>query len=156
MHRRCTSVMIARLAICTALVAGCSDIPRDPEGTLDRIRAQQLFKVGVIEAHSPSDDWQGRSDQFVRRLAARTGARAEVQRGAAEPLLMKVEHGELDLVIGPLAPTSPWEGHVSVLPALAEHVRPDGHLRLAPVARNGENAWIGLLHREALAVRAGR
>lgn len=43
---------------------------------------------------------------------------------------------------------------VSILPPLGEQVGSDGHVHLAAAARNGENAWIALLHREARDVAA--
>jgi DNA-binding transcriptional LysR family regulator len=140
----------------TALTAGCADLPKDPEGTLERVRSERRFRLGVIDSTMPDPTWSAGAAAFADWIAAKTAARPNSVRGATEPLLAQLEAGKLDLVIGPMAPTSPWEKQVSVLPALAEHVGPDEHLRLVPVARNGENAWIGLLHREALAVRAGR
>ena len=120
------------------------------------MRAERRFSAGLIDAHPPSTDWSGRIARFVGRVGRATGAQPQVQRDAAEPLLLRLEKGELDVVIGPMAPTSPWEKQVSLLPALAEHVGPDRHLRLAAIARNGENEWIELPHGEALAERAAR
>lgn len=133
-----------------ALVAGCSDLPMDPEGTLDRIRTERQVKIGVAPGTAAP------LDQLVRRIESTTGARVVVEAGATEPLLERLERGELDLVTGAFAAKSPWAKQVSFLPAMAEQVKGSDHVLLTAAARNGENAWIGLLHREALAVRAGR
>ena len=38
------------------LVAGCDSIPADPDGTLERVRGERLFKVGLIASHAPPPD----------------------------------------------------------------------------------------------------
>jgi hypothetical protein len=83
-----------------------------------------------------------------------SGAAPVLKEGAAEPLLLELEDGKLDLVIGPLSPESPWVSRVALLRPIGETVAPQ-HLLLTPIARNGENRWIMLLEREARAVAAG-
>ncbi len=144
-----------RLPLMTAalLIGGCDDIPKDPGGTLERIKAERVFRVGLIGTDG-SPAGADRQRLLVQRVAKMTGAAARVEQGAAEPLLLKLEEGELDLVIGELAPKSPWSKQVTILPPLGEEVTKDGHVHVAAMARNGENAWISLLYREARAVAA--
>lgn len=145
-----------RLAFCAALaLAGCDRLPRDPDGTLDRVRAERSFRVGLIATGDrPIGD--GRTNAFLARVARATGARPVVKTGASEPLLIELEDGQLDLVVGVLSPESPWLGKVALLRPIGETVAPQ-HLLLTPIARNGENRWIMLLEREARAVaEAGR
>jgi hypothetical protein len=136
-----------------ALTAGCGALPRDPDGTLDRIRAERVFKVGLISSGDHRQA-QEREQAFVQRVAAATGARPTVTEGAAEPLLTRLEAGELDLVIGMVSAKSPWMAQVAILRPLDEFPGAPP-LRLAPIARNGENAWIMLLEREARVVGRG-
>jgi len=140
--------------LCLAWAATCcSDIPKDPEGTLDRVRAERRFQVGIIAAGG-SRIGLDRQVLMLRRVSEATGADPILQTGASGPLLTRLEEGELDIVIGQFAPASPWGKKVTLLPPIGEQVSRDGHILLTVAARNGENAWIGLLHREARAVAA--
>ncbi|HWH16717.1 MAG TPA: hypothetical protein VNT77_00030 [Allosphingosinicella sp.] len=132
------------------LLPGCEGIPKDPDGTLDRIKAERRYRVGLI---APGTD-AGKQRLFLHRVSAAANAQPLLEHGASEPLLTKLEEGKLDLVIGELAPNSPWAKRVTILPPLGERVSKEGHVHIVGVAKNGENGWIGLLHREAEAVAA--
>jgi ABC-type amino acid transport substrate-binding protein len=143
--------MIRIFLLATVLLAvGCDAIPSDPDGTLDRVRGERLFRVGLIASHAPPPD---RAADLLRRLSRATGAKAAVERGPAESLWTRLEEGSLDLVLGEFAEKSPWAAKVT----LSEPIGPGGPIILAAAARNGENAWIALVHREArAAASAGR
>lgn len=114
------------------MLAGCANLPRDPDGTLERVQQEQRFAVGLVA--------DGVGGRVVERVARETGAWPRVTRGQLEPLLIRLEEGELDLVVGGrFDAKSPWVKRVTLGPRLAngEHV----------VARNGENAWIALVQR---------
>lgn len=145
--RRSAPVMnrIFLLAAALLLAGGCDAIPADPDGTLERIRGERLFRVGLIASHAPPPDGAHR---LLQRLSRATGARAALERGPAEALLTRLEDGGLDLVVGEFAEQSPWAAQVT----LSEPIGPNGPIVLAAAARNGENAWISLVHREARAV----
>jgi len=142
------------LTVCLAAVlAGCGSLPRDPDGTLGRVRSEHIFRVGIIsDGGTPAGDAEMAA--FLARVSRATGARATVRRGASEPLLLDLEAGGLDLVLGPLAPKSPWADEVAILRPIAEPIAPQ-HLVVTPIVRNGENRWIMLLEREADAVAGG-
>ena len=154
MRKRYGPVMKWRLAFGAALaLAGCDRLPRDPDGTLDRIRAERRFRVGLIATGATSVRAE-REAAFLARVARATGAEPALKEGASEPLLLELEDGKLDLVVGPLSSESPWVSRVALLPPVGETLAPQ-HLLLTPIARNGENRWIMLLEREARAVAAG-
>lgn len=134
-----------------ALLGACNAIPKDPEGTTERVRSEGQFRVGVIESDAPL---RAAQELFLKEVVAAAGARPVVERAASDVLLEKLEMGELDLVVGELSPKTPWAMRVSLLPLLDEQVTKDGHSVLAAAARNGENEWISLLHREATEVAA--
>ncbi len=129
-------------------LCSCGSIPRDPEGTLDRVRAQRQFRIGFIASDSTRLG-AATEKAFIDRVAAATGARPVVTSGASEPLLAGLEQGKLDLVIGELAPDSPWINRVAMLPAIGEEGADDERVLLRPMARNGENDWISLLEQVA-------
>jgi hypothetical protein len=147
--------MIRRAALALLCVlCACGSIPRDPDGTLDRVRASREFRVGLIASgdHRPGD---GLERAFLSRVAAATGARPVTAEGAAERLLLDLEDEKLDLVVGTVGEETPWKDRVAVLRPFGTTKGNPG-LLLVPIARNGENEWIMLLEREARALRAER
>jgi hypothetical protein len=129
------------------LAASCGDFPRDPEGTLARVRDQGSFRVGVVTRAG-----RGAAGAEVAALLAgienSAGAKAELIGGDAEPMLDQLEQGELDLVIGRFEKKSPWAKRVTIGPPLRREKQGKAEFHLAPVLRNGENAWIALVERE--------
>lgn len=144
-----------RLALFAALtLAACDRLPTDPDGTLDRVQSERRFRVGLIATGGTPADRRLES-AFLARIARSTGARPAVKQGASEPLLLDLEDGGLDLVIGPLSSESPWVERVALLEPLGAVPGPH-EVQVTPIARNGENRWIMLLEREARAVAAGK
>lgn len=128
------------------LLAGCGPMPRDPDGTLDRVRRDRVFRVGVIPAApgTTSTADQAAWRRIVGRIASETGARPRFRTGTTEPLLLDLEAGDLDLVVGGrFARDTPWKTRVTLGPPLRADDRTAAHI----VARNGENAWIVLVQR---------
>ena len=128
--------------------ASCNDFPRDPDGTLERIRSEGSFKVGLVAPLSV----QGSSPElvaFLAGVASATSARPAVSTGDTEPLLKLLEEGELDLVIGHFDKKSPWATMVEIGPALRTEQQGKAEIHLAPVMPIGENAWIALVEAEA-------
>ena len=114
-------------------------------GTLDRIEREKQFAVG-FGALAPQDE-RAASD-FVSRLERATGADATIERGPLERQLVRLEEGNLDLVIGEFAEDTPWAVPVAVIEPLGRRHEGKRRIHLAPVAANGENRWIALLERE--------
>ncbi|HEX8225037.1 MAG TPA: hypothetical protein VF605_14555 [Allosphingosinicella sp.] len=128
------------------LLAGCDSIPADPDSSLERIRGERRFRVGLIASGGPALAPE-RAGALLDRLWRATGARPALEHGSAEALLTRLEEGGLDLVVGEFAEHSPWAAQVT----LTEPIATEGRTILAAAARNGENAWIWLVHREARA-----
>jgi hypothetical protein len=142
--------MIRILLVFLALSA-CSQLPRDPDGTTERVTSERLFKVGMI-ATGDADSSVERQRALIARIAAATGARAALESGAAEPLLLRLEQGELDLVIGEFHARSPWIAKAHLLPPIAEARVGEEETIVAAAARHGENRWIMLVDRESRAL----
>jgi len=136
-----------------ACLTGCGNIPRDPESTLDHIRRGHVMRVGWVAgvAHNRAGHWH----RLVTRLAKATGSRPSIEHDALEPLLLMLEAGELDVVVGGrFAEDTPWKTRVTLGPALRTWTTASGSLSERAVARNGENAWIIFTQREAKALGA--
>lgn len=140
--------MIRSALLLLLLAAGCGPLPRDPDGTLERVRAERSFRVGVI---APGDDLADREkvDRFLAHLSEATGARPLIDTGPADTLLNRLEQGRIDLVVGHFVRPTPWAQRVSLSPPFAWQARDIGTVELAAAARNGENAWIEAIHRAA-------
>jgi hypothetical protein len=139
----------AMLLAAMLMTAACDAMPADPDGTLQRIRGERRFRVGLIAPTLPPLAPE-RARAFVQGLSRATGATATMEEGAAEALLTRLEEGELDLVLGEFSEQSPWAPKVTVTEPIAAR----GPIVLAAAARNGENAWISLVFREARAAAA--
>jgi polar amino acid transport system substrate-binding protein len=98
-------------AVC-GMLAGC-EYPRDPEGTLDRVRGG-VMRVGVAAVDPwvklpPGRPPAGVEVELVRRFAATLGARVDWVEGT-ESELMEALHGrQLDVVIAGLTRRSEWQ-----------------------------------------------
>jgi hypothetical protein len=136
------------LILCLAL-GGCDAIPKDTSGTLERVRADHVLRVGII-AGSGTGTCPDQSGPFLSAVGRATGAEPRMTTGPAEPLLNALRRGELDIVLGEVAHDSPWATDVSIIAPLARC--PDG-VDYAAIARNGENRWVMLLEDAGRAVR---
>lgn len=138
------------LLLSAALLSGCRDLPRDPDGTLDRVRREHVVRVGQVAGASAADAADAR--RVLDRVIARTDSRATLTSGPVEPLLLALEAGTLDLVVGGrFDEKTPWKTRVTLGPELAPHRTPAGRTAAHVVARNGENEWIMLVQRETIA-----
>ena len=99
----------------TVFFLGACDIPRDVEGTLDRVRGG-VMRAGI----APSDPWTVLGDtpsgvevSILQDFAEDLDARIEWVEGSEEELLSALEFGELDVVIGGLTIENPWASLVT-------------------------------------------
>ena len=132
-------------------LVACGGLPRDQEGTLERIGQMGEVRVGMVAAAGQSPHFQ-RLRSFVERAGAAAGGRPRIEIGATEALLLRLEAGELDLVVGEFDRASPWYRRVHLLPPMATRSAGDSELEATAAGRNGENGWIMLIEREARAL----
>ncbi len=100
-----------------SLSALACDLPRDPEGTLNRVRGGTM-RVGVFERRPwttlPANGGAGGLEgALIAELARELGARIEWVRATESELLEALKMRELDIVIGGLTAESPWAQHVA-------------------------------------------
>ena len=139
--------MISRalmLAVIAAGLAGCADYPKDPESTLERVKTERIFHVGLVLGAGQSAP-DPKSRELIARIGGITHASPELIHGETEVLLTRLEEGDLDLVIGRFDKKSPWATRVTLGPPLARERQGKAEILLAPVMRNGENGWISLI-----------
>lgn len=136
-----------------SFLGACANLPRDQAGTLERIREEGVLRVGIVATATPPQH-ANRLQMLIDRAATVTDSRVETMAEPTESLLLRLEAGEIDLVAGQFDRSSPWSRRVHLLPPLANIPHGESDLETTVAARNGENAWIVLLEREASAVAA--
>lgn len=143
--------MKAKIVIAMLMLGGCTELPIDPEGTMERVRGTKVLRAGMIATGNEVLDPP--LGHFLNLLASDTGSRPQILPGSTETLLPMLEKGKLDIVVGHLAPDTPWATRVTILPSPQEMKTEDGEPARAAVVRNGENAWVALVYRHAPALK---
>lgn len=143
-RRRLLAGVVATGVLTTTAACGGS-IPRDTDGSLDRITGGAL-RVGVTE-NPPwtevDDDGRvaGREVDLVTDFAEELDARVEWTPGVESELVRSMERGDLDVLIGGLTSESPWEKDVALTRSYAQQTTPDGESRervmATPLGENG-------------------
>jgi ABC-type amino acid transport substrate-binding protein len=130
-----------------AVAAACG-LPRDPEGTLDRVRGGTLRVGFVVDTPWVTEAGQGAGGiegAIAAELARGLGARIAWTHASETPLLTALHDGDLDLVIAGLTKDSPWAANASFTrPYYVDTTMVHGEQREVPhvvAVRPGENAW---------------
>jgi polar amino acid transport system substrate-binding protein len=130
-----------------ALVTACG-LPRDPEGTLDRVRGGTLrvgFVVDTPWVTSAGAGAGGIEGSIAAELARGLGAHITWKGGAETPLLTALHDGDLDVVIAGLTKDSPWATQVAFTrPYYVDTTTVHGEPTKLPhvlAVRPGENAF---------------
>jgi polar amino acid transport system substrate-binding protein len=114
------------------MLAACG-VPRDPEGTLERVRQAGVIRVGV------TDGLREVERTIIEKVAREQRARVEWNDGNLEDHYEALEKYELDLVAGGISRHTPWSKKLGATrPYDKEHV-----LAVPP----GENAWLMTVER---------
>jgi len=140
---------LTRALACGLVILGltaCASIPRDPDGTLQRVEEQGILRVGA----SPSgelvayegEEVTGREAELVAGFARSLGAEVEWTLDGETALVSAMERGELDVIIGGLHADSPWSDAVSITRAYAESDEAGETVRHALAVPLGENALL--------------
>jgi polar amino acid transport system substrate-binding protein len=139
---------LAVAVLTAALVTGCgSGFPKDPEGTLDRVRGGEL-RAGVSESPpwtevADSGRPSGVEVELVEEFAERIDAEVVWTSGAESHLIRSLEGGDLDVVVAGLTETSPWEKHAALTRPHTEIETWDGRTeKIVLATRLGENGFL--------------
>lgn len=147
-HRR-PNIWWPTAILATILAAGC-DLPRDPEGTLDRARGGTI-RVG-IDLNDPWTDWEGDDAQgravgieaeLIERFAEELDADVIWVRGSEAEWMTAVENFDLDLVAAGLKDDTLWSDRVGLSRPYAKTAE-GKHVLAAPP---GENEFLLRLDR---------
>jgi polar amino acid transport system substrate-binding protein len=113
-HRDVTAALAVVLA--AVLLAACG-VPRDPEGTLDRVRGGTL-RAGISQ-HEPwtrlgAGQPSGVEVRLVERFARELGATVQWTDGSEAELVAAMQVRELDLLVAGLTADTPWQTKVAI------------------------------------------
>ncbi|WP_460774375.1 hypothetical protein [Microbacterium sp. GXF7504] len=130
--------------------AGCgAHIPTDPDGTLDRVRGDEL-RVGVspnagfveVDGDVPS----GTEVRAIEAFADSLEADVSWTVGSEEALVRGLEDDRLDLVAGGITDDTPWVDRAGMSRPYADVTDADGRTRhLVMLVPLGENAFLSEL-----------
>jgi hypothetical protein len=127
---------VSGIFVALALLSAC-DFPRDAEGTLDRIRASGVVRVGVSERPPWVRVLDGRpagiEPRLVEAWASSVGARPFWVEGSESSLVAALKARQIDVLIAGLTNTSPWRKD-------AAPSRPYHHARLVVATPEGAPA----------------
>ena len=137
------SAILRSALVVVALAVSACGLPRDPEGTLERVRGGTM-RVGVVERRPwttlPANGGAGGLEgALVAELARELGARIQWVRSTESQLFEALKLRELDIVIGGFTDASPWAQHVAFTkPFYTDTIlvgAPPGTARLRSLAR---------------------
>ena len=145
------------LAVLVVAFAGCQ-LPRDVEGTLDRVEGGGTLRVGVSEDEPyvvlDGPRPTGVEVRELERFARGLGAQVAYERGGEEALVAQLREGELDVVASGATKRSPFAKEVAPTRPYAKtreriggKTVEDQHVLFV---RNGENAFLVALERHLL------
>jgi polar amino acid transport system substrate-binding protein len=105
------------LAVALALTLAACGIPRDPEGTLERVDGG-VMRVGVTEAPPwvglGAEEPDGIEIRLVESLAEELDAEIKWVEGSEQELFGALTERDLDLVVGGLTAETPWSAEAAV------------------------------------------
>jgi membrane-bound lytic murein transglycosylase MltF len=135
-----------KVVVAFALVAvGCS-IPRDPQGTFERVRSGTL-RAGISDnepwVRSAREQPGGIEVELLEELAGQLGATIEWKASSEGVLFKALEHGEIDVVAAGLEKSTPWKKSAALT---QPYVRVSGTPHVLAV-QLGENRWLLELER---------
>ncbi len=121
------------------LLQSCDDYPRDPEGTLDRVRGGTL-RAGIVEnppwALRDGEEPEGIEVRLVERLAQSLDARVERSEASGPRAYEELVARRLYIRGGGLTEGDPW---LATLGVTRPYIAGRNHVVVVP---SGENAWL--------------
>ncbi|MBA3438797.1 MAG: transporter substrate-binding domain-containing protein [Pyrinomonadaceae bacterium] len=130
------------------------NLPRDAEGTLERARGARV-RVGLVE----NEPWVKRVNgepagvevELVRRFAAQLNATPEWFWGNEQEHMEALKRFELDLVVGGITESTPWQKDVGLTNSYFENQIKVGVPRSSPLLENLKGVRVAAKQGEAVA-----
>lgn len=124
-------------------LAACDALPKDPDGTLHAIQTRGDIRVAATAPLPPE------ALRLLDRLQTRTSAIPRLQTGELEPLLARLDKGDVDLVVAPFRKGTLLETSAALSPPLATSGQGEQAIEWRAAMKNGENRWISIVEASA-------
>ena len=115
------------------LALGSCGLPRDVDGTSERIAARHTIRVGLDGKLDPV------AARFLGRIEQATGAKVQIEKMALEQLVDRLDTDRIDLLIAPIRADALLAEEIALSPALEGEAAEDRPVALRAAVRNGEN-----------------
>ena len=154
-HERVTRALGMLLVTASFGVLGCAEpvFPRDPEHSLERVMIGEPLRVGACE-NMPwivvDDDGTvtGPEAEIISNYADTLATEVDWTTGSESQLILSLDEGRLDMVIGGIRSDSPWSKKAALTRPHARSTGPDGKPEELVFARRlGENALLTSVER---------
>ena len=126
-------------------LAGCDDFPKDPVETTAHVRETGEMRAGLIAG---ADQDHAREKALAEAIAKAAEAETVFHEGTAEILVPRLETGELDVVIGSFAKSTPWKKHAAITKPVTKADEESESPQLRALVRKGENRWLMLVQKQ--------
>jgi ABC-type amino acid transport substrate-binding protein len=127
-------------ALLSVLSAACG-IPKDPEGTSERIASTHELRVGVTDnppwVSATRGEPGGIEAQLVREFAESLQAHVLWTSGSESMLVEALKRRELDVVIGGFEKRTQWSSQAGITQPFAKDADGKKHVFLAAPGENG-------------------
>lgn len=127
------------LGVMLFLLQSCDDYPRDPKGTLERVRGGVLH-AGLVE-NPPwvlrnGEEPKGVEVRLVEQLAQSLDAKVEWSAASGPRAYEALKERRIDILVGGLTKDDPW---LATLGMTRPYLAGSKHVVAVP---SGENAWL--------------
>jgi polar amino acid transport system substrate-binding protein len=102
------SPAIRVLCVASMAMAAACGLPRDPEGSIDRIRRTGVLRAGITPHPPFTTDTGGPEADVITAFAHSLGASVQWHRASEAALFEALERFELDVAIGGFTADNPW------------------------------------------------
>ncbi len=131
------SFNILALVLAAVSLTGCDEFPKDIAGTMEGVLDRGTVRAGIVAGSSEDEE-----RALAERIAASLKVDVDVTRGATEELAGPLERGEIDIVVGEFAASTPWRRRVAMTKPAQEVDPKDDEPVLRALVRSGENRWL--------------
>jgi polar amino acid transport system substrate-binding protein len=132
------------------LVAGCG-LPKDPDGTLEKVSGGEL-RVGVVPGNERAAAEDGR---IVDALAQALRSRPVFQHADAHHLFHELEEGRLDLIVGGLPTDTPFFDKAGLTRKAGPLMQPGSTQDRVLAVPAGENGFLIAVNRAIEQAKSG-
>ena len=123
------------------------DLPRDPEGTLDRITAGDI-SIGRIAGSKPDPT----EEKVLQSLLSSLQATPHYETGDAEHLVARLETGKIDLMLGGLPEDTVFAERIGLTKPVGQAEIGGEPKRTVFAVRSGENGFLKAVNERIAAV----